>query len=281
MSNSEFNHYFPHDSNARSDDKMLSLRSELGNKAYAIYFMILELMREEDNYCLNAEGNLVGRLSMELNEPKEFMEEFIEKSQEFGLLKIKDEKLYSEEFLRRMAYKDDKSKQAKKAANVRWHGDSNGDEEDEQSDSNADAMQEQGISNANKKNNKKKKNKNNKKEIKLIYNYWKEKSETISHRKLTTPMKDGVGARLDNGFTVDELKEAIDNYNMVVKSDDYFFSYNNWSLNEFMSRGEGEQVEKFLGDLDAYLHDDEGSGKNNSKRRHSSMTDEEKEALGL
>ncbi len=86
MSNSEFNHYFPHDSNARSDDKMLSLRSSLGNKAYAIYFMVLELMREEDNYCLYAEGNLAGRLAMELNEPKDFMEDFIEKSQSLDYL---------------------------------------------------------------------------------------------------------------------------------------------------------------------------------------------------
>lgn len=117
--------------------------------------------------------------------------------------------------------------------------------------------------------------------VKDIYNHWKEKSETISHRKLTKPMKKGINARLDDGYTVDELKEAIDNYNMVVKSDDYFFNYDNWSLNEFLSRGEGEQVEKFLENPDAYLKDDNDSDKNKSKRRHSTMTEGEKEELGL
>lgn len=92
--------------------------------------------------------------------------------------------------------------------------------------------------------------------IKHIFSHWKEKSETITHRKLTGKMKSAINARLNDGYTIDELKEAIDNYNMVVKSDDYFFSYDNWSLNEFLSRGEGEQVEKFLENPDAYLKDD-------------------------
>lgn len=116
--------------------------------------------------------------------------------------------------------------------------------------------------------------------IKTLYNYWKEKSETITHRKLTKPMKKSIKARLKD-YSVDELKEAIDNYNMVVKSDDYFFSYDNWSLDEFLSRGEGKQVEKFLTNPDAYLQDDNDSGKNKSTRRHSSMTEEEREELGL
>jgi len=48
-----------------------------------------------------------------------------------------------------------------------------------------------------------------------------------------------------------------------------------------MSRGEGEQVEKFLENPDAYLQDDEESDKNKTKRRHSSLTEAEKEDLGL
>jgi len=117
--------------------------------------------------------------------------------------------------------------------------------------------------------------------IKDIFSHWKEKSETITHRKLTKPMRKGINARLDDGYSVEEIKEAIDNYNMVVGSGEYFFNYDNWSLDEFISRGEGKQVEKFLENPDAYLKDNDEFDKNKPKRRHSSMTEKEKEALGL
>ena len=42
--------YFRHDSNARNDDKLTALRIEQGPAGYGVYFMILERLREEDNY---------------------------------------------------------------------------------------------------------------------------------------------------------------------------------------------------------------------------------------
>lgn len=120
----------------------------------------------------------------------------------------------------------------------------------------------------------------NKDQVYTLFNYWKEKSETLNHRKLTEPMEKGINARLKD-YTVDELKEAIDNYNEVVASDKYWFDYNNWSLNEFLSRGEGEQVEKFLTNQNAYLKDDEGTSKPKTRRPQTNMTEEEREMLGL
>lgn len=43
-------YYFPHFSNARSDRKILRLRKELQIEGYGIYFMLLEVLRDTDNY---------------------------------------------------------------------------------------------------------------------------------------------------------------------------------------------------------------------------------------
>jgi len=43
-------YYFPHFSNARKDRKIMRVRKELGIEGYGIFFMILEVLRDEDNY---------------------------------------------------------------------------------------------------------------------------------------------------------------------------------------------------------------------------------------
>jgi len=129
-------------------------------------------------------------------------------------------------------------------------------------------------------NNKVKKDKKVNKHIKSVFDFWVDQQETISHRKLTTPMRKAIKARLKD-YAVEEIKQAIENYNMVVNSDDYFFSYDSWSLDDFLSRGEGKQLEKFLENPSGFKKDkNEGSGEK-TKRNHSTVTKEDKEAMGL
>lgn len=120
------------------------------------------------------------------------------------------------------------------------------------------------------------------KETKLIYNHWREKSETITHRKLTTPMKKSINARLNDGYTLEELKKAIDNYNMVLASDDYFFSYDNWSLDDFLSREEGKHVEKFLENPEGFKKDKtSGKGRTNPTARVKDTRTEAEKEMGI
>lgn len=42
--------YFPHFSNSRHDRKIMRMRMELGLEGYAIYFMLLEVLREQNDY---------------------------------------------------------------------------------------------------------------------------------------------------------------------------------------------------------------------------------------
>lgn len=45
-----YNHYFPHDSNAKDDPKCLMLIDQLGLEGYGIYWVLVETLREQENY---------------------------------------------------------------------------------------------------------------------------------------------------------------------------------------------------------------------------------------
>ena len=45
-------YYFSHDSNARNDQRLMKLRMKYGPEGYGIYFMIIEILRDIENYTL-------------------------------------------------------------------------------------------------------------------------------------------------------------------------------------------------------------------------------------
>lgn len=107
-------------------------------------------------------------------------------------------------------------------------------------------------------------------ESRIVFEHWVEQQATISHRKMTGKMDSAVNARLQDGFTVNEIKEAIDNFNEAITSDDYFWTYDNWTLDEFLSRGEGSKMEKFLKNLEGFRKDKQNDSPSNA---HDSDTD--------
>jgi len=46
-------YYFSHDSNARNDQRLMKLRMKYGPEGYGIYFMIIEILRDIENYTLH------------------------------------------------------------------------------------------------------------------------------------------------------------------------------------------------------------------------------------
>ena len=48
-------YYFPHDSNARQDVKILKLRIKHGWAGYGLYWGIIEALRDQDNYAFEAD----------------------------------------------------------------------------------------------------------------------------------------------------------------------------------------------------------------------------------
>lgn len=137
-------HYFPHDSNARNADSLLSLRMRRGAEGYGIYFMILERLREEPDYTSVKDYNM---LAFDFRVGSDKVKSVIE---EFGLFHFTEdgERFYSESFLRRMQLKDEKSAKARAAAVRRW----NTTETAIPSPADADAMPTQCLANATKEN---------------------------------------------------------------------------------------------------------------------------------
>lgn len=78
------------------------------------------------------------------------------------------------------------------------------------------------------------KNVKNDKNINYIYEYWNSK-KIITHRKLTKKMETKIKSILKD-YSIEEIKEAIDNYAEIVLDDKYWFTHR-WTIEEFIQRG--------------------------------------------
>lgn len=114
--------YFSHDSNARNDEKIIRLRMRHKSAGYGVYFMILERMRDENNYMCAKDYNLI---AFDLREDAALVKSVVE---DFGLFVFTEDGkyFYSESFLNRMKKKEDvnerRSMSGKRGANSRWKG---------------------------------------------------------------------------------------------------------------------------------------------------------------
>lgn len=147
-------YYFPHDSNAKRDPKMLMLRHQLGAEGYGLYWMLVEDLREQDSYCLPYA--LLPALAKEYDTTPSKLEAVIKG---YGLFVVEDDKIfYSQSLINRMEMweqtKQLKRLKAAKAAEARWQKAlgaaqvSDANVMHEQCTSNAQVMHEHSTSNA-------------------------------------------------------------------------------------------------------------------------------------
>jgi hypothetical protein len=110
-------YYFSHDSNARNDEKVLSLRMSLGMEGYGIYWSIIEKMRENTDYMCSKAYDLI---AFDLRVEEEKIKRVVE---DFELFEISEcgKKFYSKSLLNRMAKMNEKSEKARESANARWN----------------------------------------------------------------------------------------------------------------------------------------------------------------
>jgi hypothetical protein len=178
--NEKMNNYFPHDSNARNDERIIRLRMKHGAAGYGVYFMILERMRDAADYMCAKDYDMI---AFDLRESSELIRSVVE---DFGLFVMEDDNFYSESFLRRMREKDEaasKRREAGRKGLAKRYGAGNAIAMQDQSVSNAIAMQEQEVSNANsnaiaQKEKERKEPKENKKEKEIVV----DKSTPISQK---------------------------------------------------------------------------------------------------
>lgn len=76
-----------------------------------------------------------------------------------------------------------------------------------------------------------------------VFNLWNEQG-IIAHKTLTSDMKRVIDNTLQD-YTQEEIVQAITNYAVIVKGNEYYFNHK-WTLVEFLSRQKGNNIERFL-----------------------------------
>lgn len=94
-------YYFPHDSNARNDPRLLMLRAKHGPAGYGVYFMLIEMLREQSGYKIENGPLLYPSLALGIGCTPEVLKPIIDDCVTFEILKL-DTHLYSESLCRRM-----------------------------------------------------------------------------------------------------------------------------------------------------------------------------------
>lgn len=121
-------YFFSHDCNARNDPKILALRSVHGAEGYGVYFMLIEILREQPEYKLTVNKYIWNTLAMQMQMQTEKVQEIIDDccteftdGESDEPLLINDGKyLYSASLLRRMGRVEDVSRIRSAAARKRW-----------------------------------------------------------------------------------------------------------------------------------------------------------------
>ena len=245
-------YYFSHDSNARHDPKIIAMRNQYGAKGYGWYWIIVEMLREQDDYKIEIKDYLWNALAMELqcepNKAEDFVNDCIDK---FELFNSDDDKFWSESLLRRMEIKDKKKKKkaeaGRKGAKARWSND-NDKQKDGTANGGANGTAKANESDTNGKNGKGKESKvkeKKEKEIKEIWDFYCELFEGIYNpRKFSDKRKGKIKQRL-NTYSMSELKTALKN----MRNNDFLCGDNDknkvYAKPEYCFRND-EKVEEWL-----------------------------------
>jgi hypothetical protein len=113
-------YYFPHDYNARNDEKILELRANFGAEGYGVFWMIIETMAENDYGGVKA--SLIGGLSLGYGVAKEKLLGIIELCLSIGLLNEKDGYYFSNRLLEYKKFRKSQVEFGKLGATKRWGG---------------------------------------------------------------------------------------------------------------------------------------------------------------
>lgn len=125
-------YYFPHFSNARHDRRLRRVRKELGVEGYGIYFMLLEVLRDQPKFAYPiCDVDLLAD-DFGTSEPK--VNAVISN---YGLFIVENEVFTSNKFHEYLAPYLAKSERARNAALIRWNSKSNANALPQQSKSNA------------------------------------------------------------------------------------------------------------------------------------------------
>lgn len=99
------------------------------------------------------------------------------------------------------------------------------------------------------------------KDVEEMFNYWNNK-KIIKHKELKDDTKRAINKAIKN-YSIDEIKQAIDIYSEILKSD-YYFNYK-WSLKDFLNRSNG--ISTFMEDGSNKANYEEWKNKDKQKEK--------------
>lgn len=113
--------YFSHDAGARNDSKIVRLRMRHGAAGYGVYFMLLERLREENDYRSATDYEMIAyELHVDIDLVRSVVEDF-----DLFMLDAEAHQFYSPSFCARMSLKDEvsrkRSESGKRGVQKRWN----------------------------------------------------------------------------------------------------------------------------------------------------------------
>jgi uncharacterized protein YdaU (DUF1376 family) len=134
--------YFPHDSNAKDDPKVVMMIEQLGLESYGIFWVLVEILRDQPDFKYPLA--LIPAIARRYNTTAEKVKAVV---MSYGLFQIEnDEFFFSRSLNNRMLPMLEKREQARQAANKRWEKQKQLTEKN--NESNANAMRTHSDSNA-------------------------------------------------------------------------------------------------------------------------------------
>lgn len=114
-------YWFPHDANARTDPKVQALIRDHGSAGYGLFWIIVEMLREQDGYRMMQAQYVWSAIAMqsqcEFEDVQQFISDCITKYQ---LLDEDEGYIYSPSLNRRMGRADERREKNRKSAETRW-----------------------------------------------------------------------------------------------------------------------------------------------------------------
>ncbi|NMB21744.1 MAG: DUF4373 domain-containing protein [Firmicutes bacterium] len=206
--------YFRHDYSARNDRKITELEMEMGeNIGYAMWFKMLEIMGEMGG-SLPKEKMKVAAYALRV--PLDVLMQFIRICVRIELLDDNGDEYVNARFAEECARIKERSLKASISAKKRW---------DKEVPKPAPRPKQPSLAPE-------------------IIEHWNANAKSLRCKKLTSDIEKAVAKRCKE-YTIDEIKQGIENYHSVLNDPDCFFSYK-WKLAEFLSRANGFPV--FYGD---------------------------------
>ena len=109
-------YYFSHDSNARNDQRLIKVRMQYGMEGYGIYFGIIEIMREQEDYSIGESD--IESVAYDLRAEKDMIQDILYNHRLFEIRRDIDKEeayFFSKSLKRRMECLDEKKKKRQEA----------------------------------------------------------------------------------------------------------------------------------------------------------------------